>query len=53
VVHRGLEATMHVLPTRFNWSLFYVALTLMTMPAAQIGWRIVARRMDSRPRLGP
>jgi hypothetical protein len=38
-VHQGLDATRQVLPARFHWPVFCVALTLMTAPLAQIGWR--------------
>ncbi|MGB2713682.1 MAG: hypothetical protein WBC51_05855 [Vicinamibacterales bacterium] len=54
LVHRGLDATRLVLPQRFNWSLFAVALVLMAMPVVQIGWRIRMRRvavLDPRGRL--
>lgn len=54
LVHRGLDATRLVLPQRFNWSLFAVALALMAMPVVQIGWRIRMRRvavLDPRGRL--
>lgn len=43
-VHQGLDATRQVLPARFHWPVFCVALTLMTAPLAQIAWR-------GRPRL--
>ena len=36
----GIEATRQVLPTRFNWPLFCIALVLMAMPVVRIGWRI-------------
>lgn len=54
LVHRGLDATRLMLPERFNWSLFAVALALMAMPVVQIGWRIRMRRvavLDPRGRL--
>jgi hypothetical protein len=38
-VHQGLDATRQVLPARFHWPVFCVALTLMTAPLAQIAWR--------------
>ena len=44
LVHQGLDATRHVLPTPFNWSMFCVALTLMATPVAQVGWRMRPRR---------
>ena len=43
-VHQGLEVIRTVLPTRFNWPLFCVALTLMAAPVAEIGWRIASRQ---------
>ena len=43
-VHQGLDATRHVLPRPFNWSVFSVALALMAAPVAQIGWRMRPRR---------
>src|SRR3989441_3814993 len=45
-VHQGLEATRHVLPTPFNWSMFCLALTLMAMPVAQ-------RLLKSRATIAP
>jgi len=38
--HRGLDAVRMVLPERFNWSLFGVALALMAAPLMQLIWRI-------------
>jgi hypothetical protein len=38
-VHQGLDATRQVLPARFHWPVFCMALTLMTAPLAQIAWR--------------
>jgi hypothetical protein len=43
-VHQGLDATRHVLPKAFNWSVFCVALTLMVTPLAEMGWRMRSRR---------
>jgi hypothetical protein len=40
LLHQGIEATRQVLPTRFNWPLFCVALVLMAMPVVRIGWQI-------------
>jgi hypothetical protein len=42
-VPQGLDVTMQVLPTAFNWSMFCVALTLMAAPVAQRGWRLIAQ----------
>jgi hypothetical protein len=36
---QGLEATQTVLPTTFNWPLFWVAFALMAAPVAQAAWR--------------
>jgi hypothetical protein len=46
-VHRGFDATRLILPARFNWPLFALALALMALPVLQIGWRIWMRRMDA------
>ena len=46
VVHRGIDATRQVLPTRFNWVLFLVALALMAMPVVQLG-------LSARSRFAP
>jgi hypothetical protein len=43
-VHLGLDMTRDVLPKRFHWPVFCVALTLMAAPVAQIGWQIRLRR---------
>ena len=40
LLHQGIEATRQVLPTRFNWPLFCVALVLMAMPVVRISWQI-------------
>jgi hypothetical protein len=39
VVGGGVEALRKVLPERFNWPLFSVALVLMTAPIANIVWQ--------------
>jgi hypothetical protein len=41
---RGLDAIRAVLPERFNWPLFCVALVLMSAPAIQIGHPLFMRR---------
>jgi hypothetical protein len=46
-VHQGLDATRHVLPTPFNWSMFSLALMLMATPVAHLGWRMRSRRQLS------
>jgi hypothetical protein len=38
---RGLEATQTVLPTTFNWPLFWVAFALMAAPVARAAWPLV------------
>ena len=38
-VHQGLDVR-DILPTPFNWTLFSVALALMAMPVARMGWRL-------------
>lgn len=43
-IHRGLDVTMNVLPQSFNWSAFWLALTLMATPVAQMGWRLRSRK---------
>jgi hypothetical protein len=43
----GRDAVLQVLPTTFNWPLFWVALLLMASPALQAS-RFMARRADSR-----
>jgi hypothetical protein len=42
--HQGLDVTRHVLPGTFNWPAFWVALTLMAAPMAQVGCRLQSRR---------
>ena len=42
LVNQGVEVIRHVLPSRFNWPLFCVALALMAAPVAQLAqelWR--------------
>jgi len=43
--HRGLDAIRTVLPERFNWPLFGVALVLMSPPVMQIGWRLLMQQL--------
>jgi hypothetical protein len=50
---QGVDATRLVLPARFNWSLFSVALALMAIPVLQIGWRIGMRRPAMLDAEGP
>jgi len=54
---KGTEALRTMLPVRFNWPLFSVALALMSLPVVEvIGREICARRRlrypDSAPRMG-
>lgn len=39
VLGGGMEAVRNVLPTSFNWLLFFVALILMSAPSINIMWR--------------
>lgn len=57
-VPEGLDVMRAVLPEQFNWSVFVVALALMTAPVAQIAWRMrpsarsvfpALHRNDNRP----
>jgi hypothetical protein len=41
---RGLDAIRTVLPDNFNWSLFCVALVLMSAPVMQTGRQLLTRR---------
>ncbi len=42
----GREAVVQVLPTRFNWPLFWLALTLMGLPALRQLTQLPRKRMD-------
>src|ERR1019366_2405493 len=42
--HRGLEAVRTMLPERFLWQLFGVALTLMAAPLFKISWQLFRLR---------
>ena len=42
--HRNLDAIRTILPERFDWPLFCIALALMSAPAIQIGHRLFMRR---------
>ena len=44
VLPRGLDAVRMVLPERFNWPLFCLALMLMSAPVMQTGRRLLMRR---------
>lgn len=37
----GVDAVTRVLPTTFNWPAFCVALALMAIPVAHMGWRAI------------
>lgn len=41
---RGLDAVRNVLPRKFNWPLFLVALILMAAPVIRSGWQFIKRR---------
>ena len=47
---RGLQAVCSVLPEKFNWPLFLMALLLMAAPLIRIGWRF-ARQLQTQPEL--
>jgi predicted Abi (CAAX) family protease len=36
--HLGLNTIRTVLPERFDWQLFWIALALMAAPLIKIGW---------------
>lgn len=42
--HRGSAAIRTVLPERFNWPLFIVALSLMSAPLMKTGWPFLRRQ---------
>ncbi|HEX5400450.1 MAG TPA: hypothetical protein VFY06_15485 [Verrucomicrobiae bacterium] len=42
--HHGLDAIRMVLPTKFNWPAFSVALALMSAPMIQRGWQILTQQ---------
>jgi len=56
--HRGLEAISTMLPEKFNWSLFCVALALMSAPVMHTTWKIASgmclqpaiTKLTSKPR---
>jgi hypothetical protein len=39
--HRGLEAIRMMLPEKFNWPLFGIALLMMAAPVMQLGWQLL------------
>jgi hypothetical protein len=43
---RGMDAIRTVLPEKFNWFVFCIALLLMAAPVMQTGWRLSRRRMS-------
>jgi hypothetical protein len=48
--HHGLEAIRTMLPVKFNWPLFCVALALMAAPVMRIGWQFLMQiRTKSEP----
>ena len=51
VADQGIEALRHVLPARFNWPLFGVALLLMAAPVFQAYQQIVNRTQPSKIKL--
>jgi hypothetical protein len=52
-VYQGLDVTRQVLPRTFNWAVFCVALTLMAVPVAQIGWRMRPRQQGFLRNVAP
>jgi hypothetical protein len=46
--HRGLEAIRNMLPEKFDWPLFCVALALMSAPVVQTG-RLILMRQRAKP----
>jgi len=48
----GLDAVRTVLPERFNWPLFCVALTLISAPVIQIGSQVLMRRQAESENTG-
>jgi hypothetical protein len=49
VLDRGLEATQTVLPTTFNWPLFWVAFALMAAPVARAAWPFRLQERTAAP----
>ncbi len=41
---QGMKAIQNVVPERFNWPLFLVALLLMSVPVAHLAWQVRSRR---------
>ena len=41
VIGGGVEAVRAVLPTSFNWLLFFIALILMSAPSVDMGWQMI------------
>ena len=50
---RGLEAICNVLPEKFNWPLFGLALALMAAPVLQTGWLLATRPPALPEKNGP
>ena len=44
----GWDAVRMVLPERFNWPLFCLALMLMSAPVMQIGWQLLKKTGSER-----
>ena len=45
---RGLDAVRTLLPEKFNWFLFCIALLLMAAPLMRIGWQFSRRQTKSK-----
>jgi hypothetical protein len=46
--HHGLKSIRTMLPTQFHWSLFLLALLLMTSPLLLAGWQTFTQSSDHR-----
>ncbi|MCX6544643.1 MAG: hypothetical protein NTV05_09545 [Acidobacteria bacterium] len=48
VAPQGVTAIVNVLPVRFNWPLFAVALSLMAAPVLRLGWLCASEHVKRR-----
>jgi hypothetical protein len=51
VADQGVEGIRNVLPSRFNWPLFGMALMLMSVPILEIVW--TPRLLESKASIAP
>jgi hypothetical protein len=51
VAGRGTQALRELLPTQFNWTLFIIALALMSAPVLGLVRRLSLREADAHPKL--